>query len=209
MNVQQWESMSEQERHEWARFREWQHAQSQVAQSRVAQSRVAQSRVAQTPIPQPRAPWAAAAAMPGHVQLGSRTSRRVLTAAAVAVVLALATGLLLALAGTSTRSITGAMTVMNGTSSLYSSSSYGSCHLSSGYDDIVAGTAVTVRDSAGRIAGVGALDSGTGSSYGCTFSFVVDDVPASDFYTVEVGHRGEVTFTDAAVRNGDIQLSLG
>lgn len=127
MNVQQWESMSEQERHEWARFREWQHAQSQAAQSRVAQSRVAQ-----TPIPQPRAPWAAAAAMPGYVQLGSRTSRRVLTAAAVAVVLALATGLLLALAGTSTRSITGAMTVMNGTSSLYSSSSYGSCHLSSG-----------------------------------------------------------------------------
>ncbi|WP_060711745.1 hypothetical protein [Pseudonocardia sp. HH130629-09] len=203
MNVQQWESMSEQERHEWARFREWQHAQS-----RGAQPRVAQSRGAQTAIPQPRAPWAAAVT-PGHVQLGSRTSRRVLAAAAVAVVLALATGLLLALAGVSTRSITGVMTVMNGTSSLYSSSSYGSCRLSSGYDDIVAGTAVTVRDSAGRIAGVGALGSGTGSSYGCTFSFVVDDIPASDFYTVEVGHRGEVTFTDAAVRNGDIQLSLG
>ncbi len=41
----------------------------------------------------------------------------------------------------------------------------------------------------------------------CTFT--VDDVPASDFYTVEVGHRGEVTFIDAAVRDGEIQLSLG
>ncbi|GAA1095678.1 hypothetical protein [Pseudonocardia alni] len=200
MNVQQWQSMSERERVEWARFQEWQRAQSRAAQS---------------PVPQQRAPWAATAAAvrpPRHVQLGSRTARRLLMASSSGIVLILATIVIAAIAdlgAPSTRTVSGVMTVLSGSGSLYSGSSYGACTLSGGYDDITAGTTVTARDSSGTIAGVGALGSGTGSSYGCAFSFTVDDVPASDFYTVEVGHRGEVTFTDAAVRDGDLRLSLG
>ncbi len=210
MNVQQWQSMSERERVEWARFQEWQHAQSRLAQSRIAQSRVTQS-----PASQQQVPWAAAAApvpTPRHVQLGSRTVRRLLMAASSGIVLVLAMIVIAAIAdlgAPSTRTVSGVMTVVSGSGSLYSGSSYGACTLSGGYDDITAGTTVTVRDSSGTIAGVGALGSGTGSSYGCAFSFTVDDVPVSDFYTVEVGHRGEVTFTDAAVRDGDLRLSLG
>lgn len=205
MNGQQWQSMSERERLEWARFQEWQHARSRIARSRVAQS----------PVPQQRAPWAATAAAvrtPHHVQLGSRTARRLLTAASSGIVLILAMTVIAAiadLAAPSTRTVSGVMTVVSGSGSLYSGSSYGVCTLSGGYDDITAGTTVTVRDSSGTIAGVGALGNGAGSSYGCAFSFTVDDVPVSDFYTVEVGHRGEVTFTDAAVRDGDLRLSLG
>lgn len=143
----------------------------------------------------------------GHVQLGTRKARRVLLFAVLVLLAVLG-----AFASVPTdTTVTGQMTVVTSTNAL-SASSYsngGSCVTYGGYDDIAEGVAVTVRDSTGAIVGVGSLGAGQGSAYGCTFPFTVTGVPASDFYTVEISHRGAVTFTAEDVREGDIQLSLG
>ena len=78
-----------------------------------------------------------------------------------------------------------------------------------GFDDIAEGAAVTVRDSSGAIVGVGNLGGGRSSSYGCNLPFAVAEVSSSELYTVEVNHRGEVTFTADEVTAGEVRLSLG
>lgn len=73
------------------------------------------------------------------------------------------------------------------------------CPLGSGagFSDISTGTPVTVRDAGGSIVGMGALEGGTLSTDGCTFTFGVQEVPPSDFYSVEVSHRGPVNYSSA------------
>lgn len=144
---------------------------------------------------------------PRHLQLGTQLARRVLLVAVI---------VLLTVVGTVTLSsadttVAGRMTVVTSTNAL-SASSYsngGSCVTYGGYDDIAEGTAVTVRDSTGAIVGVGSLGAGQGSAYGCSFPFTVTDVPDSDFYTVEISHRGAMTFTAEDIRTSELQLSLG
>ena len=77
-----------------------------------------------------------------------------------------------------------------------------SCSPTGGYSDIGPGTSVTVSSGSGEILGVGSLNSGTDkkvSSYsvGCTYNFVVYDVPDAPFYKVEVANRGALTFSKA------------
>ncbi|MBW0118526.1 hypothetical protein I4J48_25105, partial [Pseudonocardia sp. KRD-169] len=72
----------------------------------------------------------------------------------------------------------------------------GSCAGYGGYSDIGAGTSVTVADATGTVVATGRLDSGRSSAGDCVFPFSVAEVPGdSDFYRVEVSHRGEVTFS--------------
>lgn len=69
---------------------------------------------------------------------------------------------------------------------------------------------MTVSDAAGTVVATGALRPGTGLSSGCLFPFTVNDVPTtSDSYSVEVGHRGEVTFGRDDLDLFGAQLSLG
>lgn len=83
------------------------------------------------------------------------------------------------------------------------------CAGDGGYDDIRGGALVTVQDSSGKIVGTGALDSGYDSGIICVFSFRVADVPDdSDFYSVEVSHRGGLTYTNAEAREM-LSFSLG
>ncbi len=92
------------------------------------------------------------------------------------------------------------------------------CLPAQGYDDVDTGTQVTIRDADGKTIGTATLGDGakTGESqpwngnmaFPCTFDFSAE-VPASDFYAVEVGSRGEVTFTREEVENGGVALSVG
>lgn len=74
-----------------------------------------------------------------------------------------------------------------------------SCEGKGGYDDLVPGTQVLVTDSSGRNIGLGSLDAGVSGLYGesCAFTFRVPDVPSDGgVYSVEVGHRGALNFSE-------------
>lgn len=92
------------------------------------------------------------------------------------------------------------------------------------YPDIQAGTSVTLRDSAGEIVGLTSLQDGTlvngwsddGSGLSsvsddsCSYKFVFEEVESSDdFFSVEVGNRGQVEVTREDLELGLVFLSLG
>lgn len=83
------------------------------------------------------------------------------------------------------------------------------CFGSGGYDDMAAGTQVVIRDADGKTVAVGELGPGTPeSSVTCVFTFNVRDVPAgSNIYSVEISHRGEISFSPDEAEN--LELSLG
>lgn len=85
----------------------------------------------------------------------------------------------------------------------------GECYGTSGYDDMIGGAQVLVRDADGKSVAVGELAGGVKEDrVTCRFPFTVDDVPSgSVVYSVEVAHRGEVSFTEADA--DDVSLSLG
>lgn len=91
------------------------------------------------------------------------------------------------------------------------------CHGTGGYDDVKAGTQVTVKDAAGKVVGVGQLGQGTATigwmggeqtATQCTFPLKVNNVPAGDFYEVQVGGRKPIAVTAAQVDAG-LKLTLG
>lgn len=72
------------------------------------------------------------------------------------------------------------------------------CAGSGGYDDLIEGADVVVRDSNGKKVGVGELGPGEtpDEGGGCTWPFKITDVSSGggDIYSVEVANRGEVSF---------------
>lgn len=74
----------------------------------------------------------------------------------------------------------------------------GQCFGSGGYSDMEAGTQVVVRDASGTSLAFGELGTGSVASPSeCDFNFVVKDIPSGDkLYTIEVGSRGEINFTE-------------
>lgn len=86
------------------------------------------------------------------------------------------------------------------------------CFGTGGYDDIARGLGVVVRDGAGVVLATGALGKGRiVAALQCGFEFVVEAVPAAAFYSIEVGHRGEITYSFADVEAAEwyVELSLG
>lgn len=82
-----------------------------------------------------------------------------------------------------------------------------SCFGGGGYDDISVDTQVTVSVD-GKTVGLGRLGPGLARGYTCVFDFTVPDVPAGlGFYTVEVSHRGGLTYTEDDL--GAVKVSLG
>lgn len=83
-----------------------------------------------------------------------------------------------------------------------------------GYSDIRAGAQVVIRDAQGRQVALGALSSGSlgeaafdGAVLICDFEFVVAGVPDTDeIYSVEVTHRGEISFKKSQATG--LQLTL-
>ncbi len=84
------------------------------------------------------------------------------------------------------------------------------CFGDGGYDDIRSGVSVTVRDGAGAVLGTGRLGDGVKDLW-CTFNFTVADLPKVDFYSVEVGRRGELTysFDEMETSGWKVDLSIG
>lgn len=84
----------------------------------------------------------------------------------------------------------------------------GTCKGTGGYSDMGPGRPVTVRDDTGKILASTTLGTGTGSSRRCVWVFTLPDVPEVSFYAVEVGRRGEVTYSLADMKANDWTVSL-
>jgi len=128
---------------------------------------------------------------------------------------ALAAGLVLASCGGSAPSAPSHVLLGTMTISQYQGSQQiigGACTGHGGYDDIYAGTAVTVKDENSKILATGSLGGGTAPDrFSCSFPFKISNLPEAKFYQVEISHRGAVTYSreDLDRRGWAIQLSLG
>jgi hypothetical protein len=104
-----------------------------------------------------------------------------------------------------------------------------SCQGDGGYLDISPGTQVTLKDASGTIIGTSRLLSGKGlpeglngdldlvagvwtaDSFHCEFPFEVTDIPPSDFYSIEISHRGQINYSakDLDAAGWLLELTLG
>ena len=82
-------------------------------------------------------------------------------------------------------------------------------HSNAGFSDLTKGADVTIRDSNGKVVGIGELEDGDSISSGrCKFKFTVNGVPDNDsIYSAEIANRGEVSFKRADA--GKLSLSMG
>lgn len=106
------------------------------------------------------------------------------------------------------------------------------CQGAGGYDDIRPGSQVVVRGDAGQIVATGSLQAGKlvkraimywpgdvpedeatffYPDWDCELRLRVANIPEADFYTVEVSHRGEATYSRAELEaeNWRLELTLG
>ncbi|WP_233288996.1 hypothetical protein [Kitasatospora sp. MBT63] len=84
------------------------------------------------------------------------------------------------------------------------------CAGRSGYDDILEGTSVTVYDASGKVVAEGELGGGIRKGTACEFPVHVGHVPeTSNFYQVEVSHRGKLTVSVDDAKAGRFAASLG
>ena len=106
----------------------------------------------------------------------------------------------------STYSATGSFTLVDGVWDVGES-----CPGSGGYSDIRTGTQVTVRNQDGTILATSRLGGGTATTLvRCEFLFEVASLPEAAFYSFEVSHRGEITysFEDMKASSWDVGLIL-
>jgi hypothetical protein len=93
---------------------------------------------------------------------------------------------------------------VDGRSAIMAATGTRGCVPESGYDDVTPGAQVTVTSPKGDVVAVGRLD--TGDKHGaftCRFPFTVEDIPiGSKLYSVEVSHRGALTYTQAEMEAG-------
>jgi hypothetical protein len=86
------------------------------------------------------------------------------------------------------------------------------CNVSdTGYEDLSAGSPVTVKDGQGKVLAATFLPTGSdGGSSICHFEMTVK-VPDADFYQVEVSHRGVLTYSmqDMELNGWKASLSIG
>jgi hypothetical protein len=118
------------------------------------------------------------------------------------------------------RIITGTLTLLDNIDNMGLDST-GGCGGDGGYRDINSGLGVVLKDGEAKTIAVGALGPGklsrasggfssTATSY-CAFSFSLDNVPEVPFYSIEVGHRGAITYSLAQMTaaNWTVSLTLG
>jgi len=108
---------------------------------------------------------------------------------------------------------------LRGSISIVSSSSVGGggdrsigafCQGTNGYDDIREGAPVNVYNNSGSLIAQGRLSQGSFflESIGCRFTFDVQIAKESDFYFVEISHRGRTAVDAQRARSGFLELSL-
>lgn len=91
-----------------------------------------------------------------------------------------------------------------------------SCRGDGGYGDIREGAQVRVEDAGGAVIGTGSLGDGVGrGTFGrsrkCGFVFEVENLPKSDFYSIEVTNRGGISYSheELETRDWEVSLTLG
>lgn len=94
----------------------------------------------------------------------------------------------------------------------------GPCISPDGYQDISDGTGITITNADGKIVGSTTLTAKGLTPAGgsmkmmdthCEFDFIVDHVPNdSDFYTIQIGRRGSMTFSADEVFS-NVTMTLG
>jgi len=107
---------------------------------------------------------------------------------------------------------------INGTESLYDPDLYGyntttafPCEGSGGYGDIVQGSQVVVSDNEGTVLALSQLSAGkTNGTGNCIFDFSIKNVPYSNFYKFQVGHRDiDDSYQQLSKMHFNIYLTLG
>lgn len=114
--------------------------------------------------------------------------------------------------GKSTITLTGALELDNGTSGFDDTnftSTDGNCNGTGGYTDLAAGTSITVYDNTGAVISVGNLSAGSDTGDACIFAWSIPNVPKSNFYKVEISHRGQLTYSYAQATSGELDSSIG
>ena len=82
-----------------------------------------------------------------------------------------------------------------------------------GYSDVQEGAQVVVKDGEGAILAVSSLGAGriVVPPLACLFPFAVEGIPLRDFYSIEVSHRGALSYSyaDLEARGWIVKLTLG
>lgn len=151
----------------------------------------------QPPAPRPRRAWPWVAGGVAVLAVGAIVAALLLSAGTVQM-----RGEVVGTAGLSTQ-------MFRDASGFYPGES-GECAGHGQWSDIRGGAVVTVLDSTGQIVGTTQLRAGTGAFGECTFGFDVAELPASDFYRVQVANREPVTWTlDEVLGENGIRLTVG
>lgn len=111
-----------------------------------------------------------------------------------------------------TATITGSFTLNDDSPSTYSPSidvDGSSCEGTGGYSDVNAGTPVTVKNGKGEILTTSYLEPGRGGRYMCTFGITFEITEGEDRYVVNVGRRGELSFSFTELKSNGVALVLG
>ncbi len=111
-----------------------------------------------------------------------------------------------------TATITGSFTLNDDSPSAYSPSidvDGSDCEGTGGYSDVNAGTPVTVKNGKGEILTTTYLEQGRGGRYMCTFGITFEITEGQDRYVVNVGRRGELSFSFAELSSNGVSLVLG
>lgn len=111
-----------------------------------------------------------------------------------------------------TATITGSFTLNDDSPSTYSPSidvDGSDCEGTGGYSDVNAGTPVTVKNGKGEILTTSYLEQGRGGRYMCTFGITFEVTEGQDRYVVNVGRRGELSFSFAELKSNGVSLVLG
>jgi hypothetical protein len=123
-------------------------------------------------------------------------------------------------ASPTTHTLTGTMTLTNG-GKVYQSAT--SCRGDGGYEDINSATLqAVVKDDKGAIVGTSGVTSVRppksddravefDNQSRCFFNFEVRDLPDAPFYSIELGHRGAVTYSKADLEKASwkVDVELG
>jgi hypothetical protein len=87
------------------------------------------------------------------------------------------------------------------------------CYGTGSYDDVSHGLQVVVRNESHKILATSKLGKGHSGLAGfvCTFKFTIEDVPDAKFYSIEVGHRGDITYSakELEKKKWKVAFSLG
>lgn len=83
------------------------------------------------------------------------------------------------------------------------------CDGTRGYSDIGTNMPVTIRDGEGVILATGETGLGKKDSIiTCIFEFEVSEIPKVDFYSIKVGHRGELNYSFQELKDKEWTVSL-